>query len=158
MFIQIWLGTWRLLFGDWVAFSSVRRATPEVAALYKLTHLHDDIEPIVENLTGSEIRAPHSFSGIYVWNLGDDASLWIISKRALRHSQSIEVAALSDLSKDAAVVELFDIGVKSSSTFELSPKPGIAFNRHPVFGGYLIVWTSSRITGMRSPAPSVIRN
>ncbi len=157
LLVQIYLGTWQFLLGNWAPFSPMHRATPAVASLYRLTRLDDDIEPLVENLVGSEIRQPHTFSGIYVWNVGSNESVWIVSLRALRQKPRIVVRSSGDLVKDSALREIFDVDAGSSSEFVLSARPGVTVDRHPILGGYKLLWVSSAVEEVRGSVPTVLR-
>lgn len=157
LLMQLYLGTWQLLLGSWAPFSPMRRATPEVASLYRLTHLGDDIEPLVENLVGSEIRQPHTFSGVYVWNLGSNESLWIVSLRALRKKPRIVVHSSGNLVNDSALGGAFDVKGNSASEFVLFARDAIAVDRHPILGGYKLLWVSSAVDEIRGSVPTVLR-
>jgi len=155
--IQAWLGTHRLLAGEAYRFFSSQRAQPEVAALYRWTHYHDDVEPLVENITGSELAVPHRFRGVYVWNLGEDSSLWVVSLRAVKGSPSLEVRSAVDLVQDAALAEVFDVRHEEGDRYVLKPREGIAYDRHPYFGGYRLVWVSARVSTIRAPFMVAVR-
>jgi hypothetical protein len=155
--IQVWLGTHRLLAGEAFRFFSSQRAQPEVAALYRWTHFHDDVEPLVENITGSELAVPHRFRGIYVWNLGGNSSLWVVSLRAAKGSPSIEVRSTIDLAQDAALTEVFNVRHEDGERYVLRFRDGIVYDRHPYFGGYRLVWVSARVSGMRAPFMIAVR-
>jgi hypothetical protein len=157
LLVQIFLGTWHFLMGNWAHFSPMRRATPTVASLYRLTHLDDDIEPLVENLVGKEIRQPHTFSGIYVWNVGSNESVWIVSLRALRQKPRIVVRSSGDLDQDSALGEIFDVEGRDSSEFVLSARSAVTVDRHPILGGYKLLWVSSAVEEVRGSVPIVLR-
>lgn len=151
--IWIHLGTYRFLFGDVFQFYSTQRATPEVAALYRLTHFNDDPEPLVENLTTRELTHPHHFAKLYVWNLGGGESLWIITQRALQSKPILHVTSDSDLSNDTALTNVFRITKESENSFSLYPRDDLQFDRNPYWGGYRLVWahgTISSINGTRA--------
>jgi hypothetical protein len=147
-----WLGTYQNLNGDCVyLLSAPNRLRPQVAALYRWLHLHDDIEPIVESVRGQELRFPHDLRGIYVWNLGQSSSLWIVSKRAYQRLQGIEVELASDKPVDtASLSQLFSIEQRDLRVFALRPLQGIPFDRHPYYGGYRLLWVGARVQGWRT--------
>lgn len=157
LLIWWWLGTYRFLAGESFRFFSSQRAQPEVAALYRWSHLHDDIEPLVENITAREIPVPHRFRGIYVWNLDGSQSLWIVSLRAFKELSNLEARSSSDLTTSASLQELFDVRAEGDGRFALRPKDGVTFDRHPQWGGYRLIWVDARIEGLRSSVLVVVR-
>lgn len=154
--VWLQLGTWRFLAGESYRFFSSQRAVPEVAALYRLFHFHDDIEPLVENIKRSEIPVAHRFRGIYVWNLGEGESLWIVSQRAMNASRTLEVRADRDLATSQAVLKDFGVSTAGDGRYVLTLRDDAAFSRHPYLGGYLMLWVPARVEGMRSAAPVTI--
>ena len=154
----IWaqLNTYRFLTNPNLQFLTLQRAVPEVAALYRISHFHDDIEPIVENLTRREIPVPHRFRGIYVWNLGGDQSLWIVSKRAMNISTIFEVEANNDLSQFPVVQDAFEVTGVGDRRFLLRVRPEVSFSEHPHLGAYLMLWVPSDIERVRSTAPTTV--
>ncbi len=154
--IWLQLGTWRFLNGESFRFLSSQRAVPEVAALYRLTHLHDDVEPMVENIRQREIPVAHRFRGIYIWNLGEGQSVWIVTQRAMNTSHTIEVRVVGDLASAPEVTSAFEISQRSGDLFRLTLRSGTSFHRHPYLGGYLLLWVPVRVEGVRSEAPVVL--
>ncbi len=151
--IWLQLGTWRFLLGESFRFFSSQRAVPEVAALYRLTHLHDDVEPMVENIRQREIPVAHRFRGIYIWNLGEGESVWIVTQRAMNTSPLMEVRVSGDLASAPDVTSAFEISQRSGDLFRLTLRSGTSFHRHPYLGGYLLLWVPVRVEGVRSEAP-----
>ncbi len=151
------MGSWRCAFGDWANFSPLQRVTPEAATLYSLTHLHDDIEPIVENLRREEIGRSHQFLGCYAWNLGGDRSLLLVSRCTLvKPLDRIEVRASHDLRNEPGLTKVMHVVPIGPSRFGLSLRPDTAFHLHPFLGEYLLVWLSSSIKGIRSPSGEAV--
>lgn len=154
-----WLGTYRCLKGDWrYLLSSPNRLRPEIAALYRWSHLHDDIEPIVESIRGQELRFPHDFRGIYVWNLGDNKSLWIVSKRAYQNLKGIEVefAAEGEMATES-LLKLFSPKHLGARTFALEAVRGVRFDRHPYYGGYHLLWVTGDVSSLRGRLELFVR-
>jgi hypothetical protein len=159
---SLWLGTWRMALGRSEHFSSLHRATPEVAALYRTTHFDDDPECIAENILQQELGTPQQFNGVYIWNLGAHRSLWLISKRAFLRREKVTVTihqptphaaqgALKELS------ELFKISARHAPQFILTPTRWSGFRHHPVLGGYHFVWVAAEITQASSYVPVAVR-
>lgn len=156
--ILAWLHTFTLLKGPSLEFLSTHRATPRVAALYSWSHFSDDVEPLVENIVGAELRAPHEMRGVYIWNLTSSSSMWIVTKRAaqtrslitvtgntevLRHSTGIQSAFITkSLDGDQAVLALRDDG---------------EFDRNPHWGGYRIIWVDGNVAKADGTVPVVVR-
>ena len=153
------LGTWRFLLGESYRFFSSQRAVPEVAALYRFSHFHDDVEPLVENVTGREIPVAHRFRGIYVWNLGKGESLWVVSQRAMATDSSLEVRSEADLAGSESLNRSFSVSrTEDSNLYRLTIRPDAQFARHPYLGGYLMLWVNSQVLGARSEAPVAIKS
>lgn len=152
-----WLGLWRLLLGESQGYLSTQRAVPEVAALYRLTHFHDDVEPLVENISGRELQVAFHFWGVYVWNLGEGESLWVISQRALANGGDLEVRTSAVLNELPGVLELFTVTRERGGNYLLKPRPEMTFSRHPFFGGYRLLWIPARIDALRAPGPVTLR-
>lgn len=154
--ILLQLGTWRFLKGESFRFFSSQRAVPEVAALYRFTHFHDDVEPLVENIMQREIPVAHRFRGVYVWNIGKRESVWVVTQRAMNASNSFEVRVSGDLALASDVTSAFEISQRSGDLFRLTLRSGTSFHRHPYLGGYLLLWAPVRVEGVRSEAPVVV--
>lgn len=155
--IQVWMRTWLFVGGDSLTFSPFKRATPAVATLYSLMRLHDDIEPVVENLRAQEVVRPHQFSGCYAWNLGDDQALLILSGRALADpSASIELRTSQDLRNEPELTRLMNVVMLGPSHYSLSLRHSTTFYVHPFLGRYLLIWVSSTIRGMRSSSGEAV--
>lgn len=154
-----WLGTYRCLRGDWRhLLSSPNRLRPEIAALYRLSHLHDDVEPIVESIKGQELRFPHDFRGVYVWNIGGGRSLWVISKRAYQALGGIEVDCAPQSQLDTtALSELFSLEPRDTTTFALTTLRGVAFERHPYLGSYRLLWVGVEVRAIKGRAELFVR-
>jgi len=154
-----WLGTYRCLKGDWrYLLSSPNRLRPHVAALYRWSHLHDDIEPIVESVRGQELRFPHDFRGIYVWNIGGGKSLWVVSKRAYQALRGIEVEFAADGAAGISTLsQLFLLEARDTRTFALHAVQGVPFDRHPYYGSYRILWVDAEVRSLRGQRELFVR-
>lgn len=150
--IWLQLKTHHFLVGKSSRFYSTHRAVPEVAQLYRALHLSDDIEPLVENITGSELRVPHDFRGIYVWNIGGTTSLWIISQRAMQISPQTLVRTDQSLSEHPPLLNAFIVTPDTEGRYLLTPRAGIELERHPYFGGFLMLRVPAEVKGMRARA------
>ena len=152
-----WLGTYRFLAGDVFQFSALQRARPEVGTLYRISHLHDDVEPLVENISGAEIPVAFRFWGVYVWNLGNKESLWVLSQRAMIKAPALQVRTDSDLMGERALESTFEVKSQGEGLFTLTLRPEARFERHPFYGGYLILYVPAHIEAIRSAAPTSLR-
>lgn len=158
----LWLGSWRMALGRSAQFFSLNRATPEVAALYRATHFEDDPECIAENILQHELGTPYQFDGIYIWNLGAQRSLWLISKRAFLRRQKVSVTIRQQHSGGTPgslqkLSELFQISGQHAPQFVLKPTRWSGFTQHPVLGGYHFVWVDAGIEQATSFVPLVVR-
>ncbi|HRZ11272.1 MAG TPA: hypothetical protein P5567_02340 [Kiritimatiellia bacterium] len=134
-----------------------RRATPPVAALVRRLHYPDDIEVLVENIVGRELPGPRQFDGVYVWNLAPDASLWIISRRAVERGLELSRPMASGLRLEARPPGSLSVEYRDGvALLRVNAEAGYA--RHPVWGDYLFAWANRALpaTG-REPPWLVIR-
>jgi hypothetical protein len=154
-----WLKTYTFLFSEWSSFVALKRAVPEVAALYRWTHFNDDVEVLVENIKQAELVRPHELSDIYIWNLGANQSMWVVSKRAFLKLDQMSVR-LRGASPPALVNELSAFSVEQVQPKEvaLRPRPEVAFSKNPYLGGYLILWVSSEIESVEAPVRVFVRD
>jgi len=136
--------TYELLFRSPVRFQQGVRAQPEAARIYKLLHYHDDIEILVENIKGEELRQPWDFNGIYIWNLGGPHSMWIISKRALESSHSFTWH--TDTLPKITSSPLNALFIAKDAAVKLQRADALHFHKHPVWGSYILAWVEARIS------------
>jgi hypothetical protein len=152
-----WLSTFKFLAGEWMLFSSLNRASPEVAAIYRRSKFHDDIEPLVENIRGRELQAAHEFNGIYVWNLGRGRSLWVVSKRALNRIGSVGLKLKSDREINrSALSEVFRTEDHQGGRILLFPRKDTLCKRHPVWGGYRFIWLAAEVESLEGSGGHLI--
>lgn len=119
-------------------FTHTSRAQPEVATLYQYLGLRDDLEVLVENIQQSELGRPYSFDGVYIWNVHEELSYWVISKRfliregGLRWSPEVVLPSYSASPRQ----EVFTL---TEGYLELGYSKSLEFWRHPVFGNYILL-------------------
>jgi hypothetical protein len=151
--IVLWLRTHQFITGEWRKFYSLHRATPRVASLYRLTRFDDDIEPLVENIQGEELVIPISFRGIYIWNLGHTQSLWIISTRAWLTMGLLTISGeIADIEQSVPLQNVFIFQRDATGALRAYPKKDVTFQKHPYWGGYLLLWANGSVNSAVSPA------
>lgn len=175
-----WLKTYNFIVGDLINLFSVNRARSEIAALYRWTKFHDDIEPLVENIQGAELREPYTFSRIYIWNLGENRSLWIISKRCFKKLENLGVTFKNSLllNEDSQLAEIFKISIRENGEVTLTPKKpkkvgqrrrggsrqngqhpateDINWSRNPYWGSYKMLWISGEVKAVSNREVAIV--
>jgi len=138
-------------------FATCRRAVEEVAAFHRLIPYHDDVEIMVENITGQEMFFRlGSFNGIYIWNLGDNRSIWIISRRALRNLRRLNWEE-KRIPRYRVSPENNTVFREENGTITLSPDKINKFCRHPLAGDYVLVRVNRTVGRISSNVPVFVR-
>jgi hypothetical protein len=132
------------------------RAQPETAALYKYSRFHDDVEVLVENIRRSELPEPKAFNGIYIWNIGDNLSLWVISRQALSHLKHFAwpTPSIPPFRADP-VNNLFRL---RDGIVELNQNEISAFHVHPVLGKYVLAWVGRKVDRVSTSGAIYVRD
>lgn len=160
IFLIFYLRTYEMVEKDIRRFSGARRAQPEVAALMRWLPYHDDAETMVENILGRELAHPSQFRDAYLWDLGHDRYLWILSERALSRQRPLifetDNHSLVSFKMDPAQpVQLTQQGnIARVQLYDPSPR----MRAHPVLGRYLLMRSEGRITKVLANQPFAIRS
>jgi hypothetical protein len=138
-------------------FASCWRARPEVARLVRaMEWFRDDPEIVVENILGAELHVPQSFNGIYVWNMADDASLWILSGRALgRTRRTAWPAARVPAYRSYPPNDLLAL---EDGRVVVRPERVTRWLEHPVWGPYVELRVDAAVRDLESDVPVAIRS
>jgi hypothetical protein len=142
----VYLRTDRLLAKETGRFGPTASARPEIARLFRWTHYQDDPETLVENILGYELADPAAFNGIYLWDLGRQEYLWVFSAPALDNPGRVfwitgETGTPRIQAAPEQPLRITRDGERVSLEFSAATRR----QRHPVFGEYLLVWSSGRV-------------
>ena len=144
--------TWELALKQDTRFLHYNRAQPEIARLYKTLDLRDDLEVMVENIRGSELPNESDFNGIYIWNLGGDNSLWVVSKSAIG---ALDYFWFTPGSKNLPSPQYFF--KRKKNLLRLRWKKINPLNKHPVFGDYAIFRASTAVADIHTNVPVYLK-
>ena len=122
------------------------RLRPEVAALIRFTHYPGTPETFAEKISSKDFAAAVQFSGVYVWNISKDSSMWLVSKRALRSFRNVTVPSESECtSKLPAPFQC------NGTTVTLNLAAIDHWSKEPSLGGYRYFRVGSRMVPGMTP-------
>ncbi len=148
-FLSFYLKTYELLGKDIRRFGGAWRAQPEVAAMIRaLPFYNGDAEVVVENSMGKELALPSQFKDSYVWDLGRDDYLWILSERSIARRSPLILRAETPQEISVAISprQPITISVKGNIVRVVLADHPPRMYRHPVLGNYLMLRSKGRIT------------
>ena len=125
-----------------------------------LPYYNGDAEVIVENIMGKELPNASRFKDIYVWDLGRDNYLWILSESAIarRHPLIFQTEVPQKISVTISPQQPVQVLVEGNIIrVELADPPPRMY-RHPVLGNYLVLRSRGRITKILKNQRFIIRS
>ena len=156
----LYMGTYELFRKDIRRFGGSWRAQPEVAALLRVLPYNDDAEIVAENIMGEELHRPSQFQTVYMWDLGRDKCLWILSEHAILKKLPVLFQADNPEQMSFKASPRQPVGVTwEGKTARIAlPDTPVRMHRHPVLGNYLILRSKGRITRILKNQPFHIRS
>ncbi len=143
-------------------FSVVGRAVPAAAELFRIFPYRGDPEILVENIVGRELHFRRgAFDGIYIWNIDEDLSLWVLSYRAVQRLTGF--AWRQPVFPQSRVFPAQHTPFASTPmnlVYTLSSLDKIRFSDHPVMGPYILLRVKARVSqdDIQTNVPLYIRD
>jgi len=159
LFLVLYFRTYELFGKNSDRFGGRWRARPEVARLVRIMPYQDDAEILVENIIGYHLPTPGHFRGVYVWDLGHETCLWVLSGDAIRRDRPILIHVENP--------DPFSVTVKPRQVVPLEVRDDMVRIRvpdevdqyhHPVLGDYLVLRTQGKILGIQDIPALVVRS
>ena len=157
---MLYFETYDLFKKDIRGFHGWQRAQPEVTALMRTLSCHGDVEMLVENIQGKELHRPEHFDGVYLWDMGHDHYLWVLSGRALLAQKPLLIQMADDMKLHAKASPRNRVGVQTENSrcsIRLTDIP-IRMHHHPVLGDYLLLWTRGKILRILRNQPLTVKS
>ncbi|MBM4148551.1 MAG: hypothetical protein FJ224_05860 [Lentisphaerae bacterium] len=149
--VLLWgIGAMDLLYKNIDRFGHIWRAQPQTAFLVRHGWPAGDAEVLVENILGRELGTPRAFRGVYMWDLGADRHIWVLSGRALRAGVPLVLAAApgSQVSARAVPRQRVEVTEQDGAVKITLPDAPYAVRTHPVLGDYVILRTRGQVAGV----------
>jgi hypothetical protein len=131
------------------------RTFPTVAQLERALRYDEDPEVLAETIMHRELLSTAHFNGLYVWNLGPDASVWLVSKRALE-SKDRFVWIKKHIPAYRAIPKGNELFVSDGKGLWLNPS--LQYRSHPLLGDYVLAFVDEPLGNYKSEIPVYVRN